>query len=101
MAGPYYKMSFREQCCVGCLSCIDICPEGALAFKGDGSANAEEMQKQYDSLTPLKGTPVQIRNCTGVEACIVLCPKDCISVVEIDKELDYERGNFFVPKQHQ
>ncbi len=100
MTGPYYKMIFKEGCCLGCLSCVDICPQGALAFRGDGSANDEEMQTRYDNLIPLKGNPVQVRNCTGVEACIILCPNDCISIVETDKEPRYEHGNFFTPKHH-
>lgn len=54
----------REEDCVGCVRCIEVCPVDAII----GAARFSHT--------------VLTADCTGCELCIPACPVDCITLVE-------------------
>lgn len=74
---------------IPCNPCSTVCPEGAIAMKGD----------------PIKGMPVFEGECKGCMKCLTICPGLSITLVDYrkDKEyptvfLPYEVGNVPVAK---
>lgn len=58
-------VSIREEDCIGCTKCIQVCPVDAII----GSS-----KKMHTVLTD---------ECTGCELCLKPCPVDCIDILEI------------------
>ncbi len=97
MIGAYmpYKFELKTTGCIGCMACVDICPEKALGFKSTGWMTPEEMKSDYEKLVPLKGYPVQVGRCDGCMACKNECVLSGIDISRSGCEPEYEKGDFF------
>lgn len=59
-----YKITVEEDKCIGCGSCVDICP-----------SEVYELQNE-------KATVVNIEECVGCESCVESCEQGAITVEE-------------------
>lgn len=59
-----YKITVDEEKCIGCGSCVDICP-----------SEVYELQNE-------KATPVNVEECVGCESCVESCEQGAITVEE-------------------
>jgi len=76
---PAMLAVIREDECIGCTKCIQVCPVDAILGSG----------KSMHSVINLE--------CTGCELCVPACPVDCIDMVpdpEIGKQADVFRVRF-------
>jgi NAD-dependent dihydropyrimidine dehydrogenase PreA subunit len=59
-----YKVTVDEEKCIGCGSCVDICP-----------SEVYELQNE-------KATVVNVEECVGCESCVESCEQGAITVEE-------------------
>jgi Na+-translocating ferredoxin:NAD+ oxidoreductase subunit B len=64
--GPRTAAYIREDLCIGCTKCIDVCPTDAIVG------------------APKKLHFVITEFCTGCDLCLPPCPVDCITMTAID-----------------
>jgi len=72
----------REDECIGCTLCIQVCPVDAISGAGK-----------------LMHTVIS-RDCTGCELCIAPCPMDCIDLVPAGRPIDDSQRWPGYPVQH-
>jgi Na+-translocating ferredoxin:NAD+ oxidoreductase subunit B len=73
--GPRTIAYIRDDLCIGCTKCIDVCPTDAIVG------------------APKKLHFVITEFCTGCDLCLPPCPVDCITMVAIDdgKKFSWEQ----------
>ena len=64
---PAMRAVIREDECIGCTKCIQVCPADAIL----GAA------KQMHTIIA--------NECTGCELCVAPCPVDCIEMVPVER----------------
>lgn len=83
--------------CIGCMACVDVCQEKALAFNGTGGESMSEMEEEYEHLGLLKGYPVQVAECKGCMACANMCPVSGIRIIQEDRPHVHAGSGLFLP----
>ncbi len=92
-----YVFSVRTDACIGCMACIGVCPDKAIAFKSTDGSSVARMREDYKRYLPLRGYPVQVGKCSGCMACANQCPEAGIEVLKNSGKPPYKVGEFFIP----
>ncbi len=65
VAGPKFRFVVDESKCIGCLVCVESCPNEVLESR-DGHPFASQPEK-----------------CEGCEVCVALCDQEAIEIEEV------------------